>query len=192
MADGGTAAAEHQRSVALLTHLSTELNRQLEIQRDGNAALRARVVVLEAGARNATRLLQETKDQLERERCGHLRFVGATEAQSKRQQVMITKRSEEIASLLASGVGNGGVGGGGDEAVQALLLVIAELREDAEKEEKRRPNMCCICFEQPPNAVLMPCRHGGSCMDCASKITGSAGRCPLCRTPIDECMQVFA
>jgi hypothetical protein len=29
MADGGTAAAEHQRSVALLTHLSTELNRQL-------------------------------------------------------------------------------------------------------------------------------------------------------------------
>ena len=140
------------------------LRRQVEQERVSTQRLTEQVVGVEAGARNSARLLEESKTQLERERCGHLRYVAATEAQSQRQQTMITKRSEEIASLLASN----GTGTGSGEAVQALLLVISELREDAEKEDKRQ--LCCICFEQPPNAIFMPCKHGGSCVDCAKKI----------------------
>jgi len=28
-------------------------------------------------------------------------------------------------------------------------------------------NVCLICFDKAPNAVYMPCGHGGICYECA-------------------------
>lgn len=168
------------------------LQAQLQQERSRTAALTEQVEQLEAGARHSSRIIDEAHAQLERERCGHLRYVRATEAQSTQQQLMIKKRSEEIANLLERSGGSGGGGGAAgavrDETMQALLLVIADLRKEAEaKQGEEKP--CCICFDRPANAVFLPCKHGGSCLECAQKLM--PGRCPLCRTTITECMQVF-
>ena len=73
---------------------------QLEQEKARSRSLTERMVSLEAGERHATRVLEEVREQLEKERCGHLRHVRATEAQSERQRRMVQQKSEEIASLL--------------------------------------------------------------------------------------------
>ena len=162
---------------------------QLEQEKARSRSLTERMVSLEAGERHATRVLEEVREQLEKERCGHLRHVRATEAQSERQRRMVQQKSEEIASLLA------GAAGSGEEsephlirdgsAVQSLLLVIADLRKEAERAQGEA--QCIICFDAAPNAVFLPCKHSGACMGCARQMTS----CPLCRAPLTECMEVF-
>lgn len=39
---------------------------------------------------------------------------------------------------------------------------------------------CYICFENPPDAVLMDCGHGGSCVDCSKEMLKSGKTCPFC------------
>ena len=93
---------------------------------------------------------------------------------------MIKRRSDEIVSLLEGGAV-------GDETTEALMQVIVELRKEVEIAKQGEERKCCICFSQPSNAVFLPCKHGGTCLTCAQKLT----RCPLCRTPVADCMQIF-
>jgi hypothetical protein len=154
-----------------------ELRRQFEQERARSAELSQQVVSLQIAARHSASTIADTDAQLERERCGHLRHVRATEAHNARQRGDLRRKSEEIAAVMAGG------GSTTDEATEALLLVISDLRKEVEAQEAR----CIVCFDAPQDAVFLPCRHGGTCLACARKLQ----RCPLCRTTIDECMQVF-
>jgi hypothetical protein len=47
--------------------------------------------------------------------------------------------------------------------------------------------ICAICFENPPNVLLMPCKHFAICKACADKLTD----CPICRDHITEKIPTF-
>ena len=46
---------------------------------------------------------------------------------------------------------------------------------------------CCVCIDEAVNAVLLPCRHQQLCVACA----GNLARCPVCRAPIADRIQVY-
>jgi len=41
--------------------------------------------------------------------------------------------------------------------------------------------LCNICFANEPNAVIMPCGHGGICNTCSVDLFERDKTCPLCR-----------
>jgi len=43
---------------------------------------------------------------------------------------------------------------------------------------------CVICICDPPNTLVLPCRHLCLCEDCANNFRGQSDRCPICRTQI--------
>lgn len=174
-------ANESSRARDLAAPELDALRKKLEQEQSRTIAMRNQLMELEAGVRHSNRALEAARAQLERERCGHLRHVRATEAQSARQQLLIKNRSEEIASLVEGGVV-------GDATTEALTQIIVELRKELEVAKQAEERQCCICFSQSPNAIFLPCKHGGTCLACAKKLT----RCPLCRTSIAESMEIFS
>jgi len=57
-------------------------------------------------------------------------------------------------------------------------------------------NVCCICLDAPKSILVMPCRHLCVCVGCSRGGSGSAARplrlCPVCRTHVTECLQVYS
>eukprot|EP00667_Euglena_gracilis_P003991 EG_transcript_4007 len=46
---------------------------------------------------------------------------------------------------------------------------------------------CVICCSEPKSTVILPCRHLAMCVGCA----GQVKECPLCRTGVQQCIEVF-
>lgn len=49
---------------------------------------------------------------------------------------------------------------------------------------------CCICFDNPKNAALVPCGHR-MCVDCSVVIKDKRGGCPVCNRPIDSVLRLY-
>ncbi|KAM3133116.1 hypothetical protein pb186bvf_014833 [Paramecium bursaria] len=49
---------------------------------------------------------------------------------------------------------------------------------------------CLVCYEQNPDIVFIPCRHGGICQACAEDILIKSKECYLCRKPIQQLLKV--
>ena len=49
---------------------------------------------------------------------------------------------------------------------------------------------CAVCYNNPSNAVLMNCRHGGLCLDCAVTVWQKKSSCHLCRKPISQVLEI--
>jgi hypothetical protein len=45
-------------------------------------------------------------------------------------------------------------------------------------------NECVICYTNPRNTVILPCRHLCICNECANIVRTQTNKCPLCRTSI--------
>jgi len=46
---------------------------------------------------------------------------------------------------------------------------------------------CTICYENPANAMCLPCRHASTCERCLLQVIGRPnGACPVCRAPIQS------
>lgn len=52
-------------------------------------------------------------------------------------------------------------------------------------------NECCICMEKEVNSILKPCNHVKLCLDCALRIIERDKICPICKTEIQSCDQVY-
>ena len=48
-------------------------------------------------------------------------------------------------------------------------------------------NICCICYVNPRNVLIQPCRHFGVCRDCIDLLE----ECPSCRGPIESHQEIF-
>eukprot|EP01017_Pseudomicrothorax_dubius_P034570 TRINITY_DN4760_c0_g1_i1.p1 TRINITY_DN4760_c0_g1~~TRINITY_DN4760_c0_g1_i1.p1 ORF type:complete len:219 (-),score=46.57 TRINITY_DN4760_c0_g1_i1:98-754(-) len=55
---------------------------------------------------------------------------------------------------------------------------------------EEKPEMCQICYERPPECVLMKCGHGGFCLVCAEALLESNGKCFYCRQEIESVFEV--
>lgn len=69
-----------------------------------------------------------------------------------------------------------------------MCYVLQEVFGQEEEGEKDSEPLCMICYTDPPNCILLPCRH--FCIDkgCAQAIDQRAKgfECPMCRTAIDK------
>ncbi|KAL7083933.1 hypothetical protein ACP275_14G192700 [Erythranthe tilingii] len=51
-------------------------------------------------------------------------------------------------------------------------------------------NECIICFAEDKNTVVLPCRHMCMCGECAKDLRLKSNKCPICRQPIQELMEI--
>ncbi|CAD8197646.1 unnamed protein product [Paramecium octaurelia] len=49
---------------------------------------------------------------------------------------------------------------------------------------------CLICYENQPNILFVPCRHGGICEKCAQDIVLKSNQCYLCRKNIQQILRI--
>jgi len=62
----------------------------------------------------------------------------------------------------------------------------AQKNNNGEEEE----TLCYLCFEGPPNAVLLNCGHGGICYECAVALIKKKNECMECRKPVEMIYKV--
>lgn len=83
-------------------------------------------------------------------------------------------------------------GGGSRTPEEVKRLKFQALELQREKERLEEENMCAVCFENPKDAVLVPCGHNTCCFKCASEISMQrVKRCPVCRSNFDQVIRVY-
>lgn len=50
---------------------------------------------------------------------------------------------------------------------------------------------CVICMTEPKDTAVLPCRHMCMCSECAKALRLQSNKCPICRQPIDELMEIM-
>uniref|UniRef100_A0A914E9H0 RING-type domain-containing protein n=1 Tax=Acrobeloides nanus TaxID=290746 RepID=A0A914E9H0_9BILA len=54
-------------------------------------------------------------------------------------------------------------------------------------DESMDENLCCICLENKPEIVLIPCGHAKFCQGCADMFK----ECPICRSTVVMKQRIF-
>lgn len=49
---------------------------------------------------------------------------------------------------------------------------------------------CGICYDGQCNSVIMPCLHGGICLNCANVVMREKGACYMCRGVIEQVLKI--
>ncbi|CAI0559757.1 unnamed protein product [Linum tenue] len=49
---------------------------------------------------------------------------------------------------------------------------------------------CVICMTEPKDTAVLPCRHMCMCSECAKELRMQTNKCPICRQPIEELMEI--
>ncbi|XP_027332053.1 probable E3 ubiquitin-protein ligase LUL4 [Abrus precatorius] len=49
---------------------------------------------------------------------------------------------------------------------------------------------CVICMTEPKDTAVLPCRHMYMCSDCAKNLQLQSNKCPICRQPIEELIEI--
>lgn len=53
-------------------------------------------------------------------------------------------------------------------------------------EDRDSENLCSICMSEPPNCIILNCRHGGICKGCTMDMMKKSNLCPFCRKHIEK------
>ncbi|XP_059447950.1 probable E3 ubiquitin-protein ligase LUL4 [Corylus avellana] len=49
---------------------------------------------------------------------------------------------------------------------------------------------CVICMIEPKDTTVLPCRHMCMCSECAKALRMQSNKCPICRQPIEELLEI--
>ncbi|XVF64959.1 hypothetical protein PTKIN_Ptkin09bG0208700 [Pterospermum kingtungense] len=49
---------------------------------------------------------------------------------------------------------------------------------------------CVICMTEPKDTAVLPCRHMCMCGECAKALRLQSNKCPICRQPIEELIEI--
>ncbi|CAI9102265.1 OLC1v1000507C1 [Oldenlandia corymbosa var. corymbosa] len=49
---------------------------------------------------------------------------------------------------------------------------------------------CVICMTDPKDTAVLPCRHMCMCSECAKELRMQSNKCPICRQPIEELLEI--
>ncbi|KAL3516125.1 hypothetical protein ACH5RR_023027 [Cinchona calisaya] len=49
---------------------------------------------------------------------------------------------------------------------------------------------CIICMTEPKDTTVLPCRHMCMCSECAKELRLQTNKCPICRQPIEELLEI--
>ena len=103
----------------------------------------------------------------------------AKTAQPIKQKIQVGATSYELQEIYGiEGSGGGGEGGGSSSAAES----------GADGGENSRE--CVICMTEPRDTTVLPCRHMCMCSDCAKVLRMQSEKCPICRTPIEQLLQI--
>ncbi|CAD8106927.1 unnamed protein product [Paramecium sonneborni] len=58
------------------------------------------------------------------------------------------------------------------------------------EDQQSTQDKCLICYENQPNILFVPCRHGGICEKCAEDIVVKSNQCYLCRKNIKQILKI--
>lgn len=67
-----------------------------------------------------------------------------------------------------------------------MKAAIADIRKKFEGNDEEEPEVCSLCYENPPNVVFFPCYHGNICRDCSLKFLETSTHCPICRKKVKK------
>ncbi|EFJ30981.1 hypothetical protein SELMODRAFT_88643 [Selaginella moellendorffii] len=59
-------------------------------------------------------------------------------------------------------------------------------------ETEKAGGQCVVCWDAPAQGVCIPCGHLAGCMGCLQEIKNKKWGCPVCRSPIEQVVKVFA
>lgn len=59
------------------------------------------------------------------------------------------------------------------------------------KDKKIEAEKCLTCMDKYSNALILNCGHGGTCYDCAYKLSIEVGTCHICRGEIDKVVRIL-
>ncbi|CAN8269929.1 unnamed protein product [Cochlearia groenlandica] len=57
-------------------------------------------------------------------------------------------------------------------------------------EENGSGKECVICMTEAKDTAVLPCRHLCMCSDCAKELRIRSNKCPICRQPIEELLEI--
>ena len=61
----------------------------------------------------------------------------------------------------------------------------------SDSKENKDFELCCICIDKPRSALLIPCGHTYTCLDCANTLKAMGKNCPICREKIKSLHKAF-
>jgi len=64
--------------------------------------------------------------------------------------------------------------------------IIAEEISSNNISSKEDNDLCCVCFTNKKNCLVLPCKHALFCASCISIITSTTNKCPTCRVNISN------
>lgn len=62
--------------------------------------------------------------------------------------------------------------------------------DEAAINDKDTGKECVICMTEPKDTAVLPCRHMCLCRDCANELRLQSNKCPICRQPIAELLEI--
>ncbi|XP_051145273.1 probable E3 ubiquitin-protein ligase LUL4 [Andrographis paniculata] len=62
--------------------------------------------------------------------------------------------------------------------------------EEAAVSDVESGKECVICMTEVKNTAVLPCRHMCMCSDCAKELRLQSNKCPVCRQPIEELLEI--
>ncbi|KAI4367859.1 hypothetical protein MLD38_016482 [Melastoma candidum] len=62
--------------------------------------------------------------------------------------------------------------------------------EEAGFEDNDPGKECVICMTEPKDTAVLPCRHMCMCSECAKELKLQSNKCPICRQPIQELIEI--
>lgn len=75
-------------------------------------------------------------------------------------------------------------------AVNSLTQKIHRLHEKKLKDASDQ-NVCQICFSEPRQQVLFPCKHFALCTGCMEQVRAESSTCPICREKFTSAAHIF-
>ena len=69
---------------------------------------------------------------------------------------------------------------------QTTLSVIKEVAEKKQDQDQDQ-SLCCVCWENKRNSVILECGHTQACYDCAKPLLS----CPVCRALVTRVVKTF-
>jgi E3 ubiquitin-protein ligase MGRN1 len=104
---------------------------------------------------------------------------GHPRVQPLKQKIQVGTASYELQEIYGiDGSDRQSSSGGGGAAA-------ADGGDDAENSRE-----CVICMTEPRDTTVLPCRHMCMCSECAKVLRMQSEKCPICRTPIEQLLQI--
>lgn len=145
--------------------------------------LENRVALAEAQSRSGKSALTDTRKKLKESMDNLERHVGALRSKQEHN----TTLELEIQGLRSEITASKG-------AYETVHRELENLKHEhsQQKRSMHDDSECCICLAASKSWIFLPCRHMVVCGPCGAGIMQGGRVCPICRTHIAECVEVYS